>query len=809
MQGLRLNVTEQLYLFLLSIGIFWVSDHTPTNKTETKKQNLVETEKRFYKKEKVTQDTAQFSYAKKQSYRILTSNLTSQIPIEFPKAHSANIVSKTNQTSKNNKTKNSILSPNNVAESRRGWYYELQLKISGPLLLTEQNENYFRENNQASAIFKLESPYHNKLGRLQIRGQVPIHLFWQTTSTTAYPNEIMKLLPDKSQIQVMQAVYHSNLYLRWEIPKRLPLNKNYQSAYLQIGSIEPRYESLWHMLGSATPFPGSKQSLAYLPKPSTHQVTKQGQPLAKTLPSLEYKSDGALGQNIGLSWDGRFVQALLLHQRNSYEQHLSTGLALRLDYLPKRPASSINSRPATRAVQNIYRIRAASLLSQNLSRPDNDSSWYFDHLQLRQNSHFYQAEASQRWNELLRYDTSVKQFYFQLAWKHNVYAAPGKKQNSYFQLGLEQAASVSPLDYWGSLQRYYFKFQFPIFKQSINYMLLNNEFYATYSDANWIDSRRRLASSTVSQWYGQRLNLQNQLSLYFQQKSSQQKTASSGSGNSSSASISQTSSKRHQQILRLNSGAKTIQLFHNTQSSYWNLGADNYWLWYSNRKSFKHLWHLMLGVNLYQTLPAVNDIRLQLRYFPTALWQGFVTSSLGWQQQPPTRKPQLHRKIVRTHRLGWKTKFKAKATEENLEQGNLEQASIALSLFFQIWNYGQYSRQKNTTGWWKFFQLQWELGLQFLLEQSTYLILQTKLQAHFQLAKHWSILFTVKLNEWQKTQETVLQPPKTLKLELSLCYQFQSSKDSQISLPQGQGNIEQDIPGDDPLKEFNNSFELE
>ena len=460
-------------------------------------------------------------------------------------------------------------------------------------------------------------------------------------------------------------------------------------------------------------------------------------------------------------------------------------------------------------MQNIYRIRAAGLLSQNLSKPDNDSSWYFDHLQLRKNSHLYQAQASQRWHELLRYDTSVKQFYFQMGWKHNVGAAPGKKQNSYFQLGLEQAASVSPLDYWGNLQRYYFKFQFPIFEQPSKYVVLNNEFYGTYSDGNWVDSRRRLASSVVSQWYGRRLNLQNQLSLYFQQKSSPPKTASPAENNSNSISPA-TLSQRHQQILRLNSGAKIIQLFHHTQSSYWNLGANNYWLWYRDRKSFKHLWHLMLGANVYQTLPATDDISLKLRYFPTPLWQGFVTSSFGWQQQPPTKKPQLlQRKIVRTHRLGWKTKLRAKATEDNLEQDTLEQASIALSLFFQIWNYGQYNRQKKTTGWWKFFQLQWELGLELQLEQNAYLALQTKLQAHFQLARHWSVLITAKLSEWQKTPETVLQPPKILELELSLRYQFQSSKmnqDNQIDIPQD--NINQDILEDDPLEEFNNSFEL-
>ena len=754
MQGFRLSVTEQLCLFLTSVGLLWISDQSPPDIIRASKARQMA----MPHKEVYTERPSHFDARPNQ-------NGSAQI-YQIYQTESPNVIDKPIPINRQ-----SIDLPAGVSA---GWSYTLQFKVISPLPLQGGFANYAEKIDETSAVFELESPHHLRWGSLQIRSQVPLHRLWQTdwkTDMTGYPQEI-----DRSPIQ---AAYHSNLYLRWAIPAAQ--SRNFNGSYLQIGSIQPRSDSLWYTLRSTSSFPGSKEALAALPM----RAKLPGQGGAST----KYQSQSGLGQNIGLSWDGQFLQVLLLHQRSIREEHLSTGLALRFDRLPPiEPIALSGLQKTNNLAQNTYRLRVAALLSQNLSKADSSSNWYQNHTQQRQNASLYQASAEQRWPELLRYDRAVKQFYLQAGWKHSFQPKyVSQKRSSYFQLGTEQGASVSPLDYWGNLQRYYFQFQFPVFEQPVKQAVLSNAFYATYSDAHWVDARRRLASSTVSQRYGRRLNLQNQFKLYFQQKPVNP-TDKAGPPNRASR-----SSKLRQQVLRLDNGVKTIGLFHSSQTSYWNFSLNYYWLWYRSNQSFRNVWHLMLGANLQQPLFTATDIRPELTQFPTTLWLGEAKNSFGWQQQPPTRKPLVATGIPSVSRFGWKIMLKGKGDEHAAKQG-----SLALRLFFQVWHYG--SRQQST-GWWKFFQIQWDLRLSLeQLEQAAYWTFQTRLQARLQLRLHWSMLLAVKLNELRQTLDAPVRLPESLQLELRFRYEFQHIQPSSAT------SIDLDK---DPLEELSKPFELD
>ena len=798
MKDLRLSVSEKLCLLLTGIGTLWVSDQVRPDTFQTKEPI----------QEPITQDVQNPAEPLELQYTGSALDFKSQtaLPVQTNQKNFSKILTQKTVTNKISSNKAKIRF---VSHSADNWNYLIRFQAVAPLFLEHRGwEDYPEEIHDISAVLDLTSPYHLKRGSIRIRAQIPFHRLWQDEANTYdYPKEIQKLYQSEYRAPIALA-YHSRLYLGWIIPplqSKKNQNKttnsenpqNYWGSHLQVGSIRPHSESAWYTLRSSLSFQSSRQSLSSMPK-STNV------PGASTT----YDSQNGLGKNIGFSWDSRVIQILILHQRSSREEHLSSGLTLRFDHLPK---ADNNQEPIKNTVQNIYRLRFAGLFSQNLSKPNSDSSWYLNHTQSRQNMALYQANPDQRWGRLLRYDRSVKQFYMQAGWKHNI--QKGRGPNAYLQLNTEQGFSISPLDYWGNLQKYYVKFQFPIFQHPTlaKRAILYNEFYAAYQDSHWIDARRRLASSVTNRWYGKRFNLQNRFILNFEQRPQKQKPSQS-LNESYKQSSKDTISRLYRQTLHIDTGIKTIRLFHSTQASYWNFGADYYWLWQHRNQILSHVWHLMLGGDLYQSLPLTNDIHPTLVQFPTALWQWKLNSGLGWQQRPPSRKP-LANNRNRVHRLGWKTTLSNKVNTQTIEQ-----SSLVWDLFLQLWHYYSAHQNKRTVGWERLFRLQFRFGLACNWEETAYLTFRTKLQAWFALSRDWSVNFAVELREWKQIINRPAELPKSLQLELKIQYQFHSpigaATNSQITNPTE--NVAQSIPQVDPLdvsteplKELEQAFQEE
>ncbi|WGK69855.1 hypothetical protein P0082_03065 [Candidatus Haliotispira prima] len=705
--------------------------------------------------------------------------------------------------------------PNSIRPNT--WYFAWQWNVQSPLpgISNQQGgdsalEDYFREIDDVSAHFELESPNPDRPGSVQIRGHLPLHLLWQVQDTdyfSGYPDELSGLVPDCQPAlqQALHTMYRSGLYLRWAIPfvpvppavkmadadpnTAIPTTgKAPRSSYLQAGSIRIRSDSLWYTLDNASYFPSSKTAMTGFP----------GRSKANTMSTM-YERDKGWGQNFGLSWDGRNFHALLLHRRSSGEENLSTGLAVRLDQTSSPKSIGQNTG------QNLYRLRAATLFSQNISKTDakqeETGDWYFTHTGQFQNAKLYRAEAMERLTQLLRYDQAVKQFYLQAGWKHYfqtrlpatgtakgeepakhklpLYTSPFHKP--YFQLGTEQAASVSPLDYWGNLQKYHIRFRLPLYAKQARDLgklrlsknvTLEDDFLASYYDANWVDARRKLAGSVLSQLYGRRLYLQNRLSLYFRQKETLPRQAGAVSQNGQPTPT-RLRAKLREQTLHFDSGLRTIRLLQDGQTEYLNFGLQYQSLLhrktampYNSVGGADSSWYLTIRANLTQQQPQTEDINIRLTELPEALWQRKLEWGIGWQQRPPTRIPQNRlstpssssstsgtpspdkeptrmakdpnpgyrfpnpttsptRQAV--HRFGWKAAIEIQ--EAGISNGDLFrpvqmyqqdigkienlQGSLKLSLFFQTWHYGRYQRGNTPrkSGWWKFFQLQLNLNL--------------------------------------------------------------------------------------------------
>ena len=118
-----------------------------------KKENLVGVqENTVSKKEKNRARNAQFFIFKKNSItvgeKIALLTRRAKFQRKFQRHGRCQIKFAKQIKAKNNQAKESMLSLGNLAEVGRGWYLELQLKVSNPLLLSEKNEDYFREKQR-------------------------------------------------------------------------------------------------------------------------------------------------------------------------------------------------------------------------------------------------------------------------------------------------------------------------------------------------------------------------------------------------------------------------------------------------------------------------------------------------------------------------------------------------------------------------------------------------------------------------------------------------------------------------------------
>ena len=590
--------------------------------------------------------------------------------------------------------------------SGNGWYYSWQTKFESPI----PGDSIF------TTFLQAESPYSSRLGSLEIRSEFPVHLLWRQppkTALSAYPPELAELRWAPFPQNLLHAMYRSKLYLRWAIPGKKASKSDHLGSYLQIGSIRARAQSPWQFLNRSTPFPTS-------PKPISTAIPPGLLP-GQYFASTEYESEKGIGQNIGLSLDSPNLQGFLLHQRNLRSESLQSGLALQLE---KRSPQVQNSRSFVQNTENLYRIRFASLFSQNLSKAPLQSGWYLPHIQQPQNSGLYRSK--QRWAELLRYDRAVKQFWLQARWSQ-VQQAGGQKRK--IELRTEQSSSVSPLDYWGLHQRYHLLLELPLYARKsapsrIKKLVLGNYLFASYTDANWVDAQRRLAGSSRAQFYRRRLVVQNRMSWRF----------------------SQTFGGAQNHILRAVAGAKIARFLEPKMLGYVDFGLEYYWL--RTRKETnrpERTWYIMSKADFAQK-PA--STRQKPPVMPV-LWEQILVLGVGWKQNPPNRVPQADRPNT-SARLGWKLNIQGRQSDLIFGTGT-KRLEGSLNLFVQFWRYGRYVRRTSTLRWWKLLELQCRFGTKLSwFGGRAKAGFWGQLRGRLQLAKNWSFELVLKLESVQK-----------------------------------------------------------
>ena len=742
------------------------------------------------------------------------------------------------------------------SSATNGWYFLWEVKFKSPIHLGA------RQIETSTLSLRADSPYSSRFGSLQIRSDLPAHLLWQQpkpAALSAYPTDLAELRQNSKPFlqNLLHTAYRSKWYLRWAIPpnKNQP-KESHLGSYLQLGGIQARDGSPWQFLNRSKPFSSPKPGRINTAIPS-------GMLPGHYFASTKYTSE--MGQNIGLSFDSPNFGVFALHRRGSRAESLQSGVMLNFerltskarltaqnptdffDFPPQKIAlNTAKSQPinlnSTNNInaQNLYRVQFAGLFSQNLTKAPSQSGWYLSHTQQTQNASFYAARAKERWGELLRYDRAVKQFYFQAQWKRLqtprwTKRPESTRQNTHrktrFELRTEQSSSVSPLDYWGIQQRYHFQFELPLYdkifssvslaKTLVKSLVLRNYFFASYTDANWVDAQRRLASSRQAQFYRRRLLFQNQIGWHFQQKVPSASTT-------------------YDHILRWKASAKIARFLEPKVLSYLNFGLEYHWLWRKTEQR-NQTWHLMLKTDFAQQQPTSSQLERQPFQIGPILWSRKLILGIGWKQNPPTRIPQK----VKTQRmaqsqkykmgkpatrLGWKLAIQSKennltAIFEMLQIGpkrkNL-QGIVEFSLFFQFWRYGHYFRRTNTLRWWKLFALQLKLGANISFsevpkQKSTIMAklhLWAQLKAHLQLAKNWSFQFGFKLEEWKLKNHSPVssfwEPATTAKFSIMLFlrYELYSSK-----AHKEQNQRAKELPNNetlhetpDPTKEFEDSF---
>ncbi len=795
----------------------------------------------------------------------------------------------------------------------RAWYSTWQLRVQKvlPILRGDRYysvQDYLQDFDRVLLYWELESPrpegqgyLAQPLGYLKIRGHIPLQLLWQppdSGNNPGYPGECAREFMRLSQegafcAQALNTAYHSGLYLRWAGPQAVPnvgsktgeAGKPQRGSYLQVGSIRVRDESPWQTLSASAPFATGKAAPAALPR--SGRPALPGQNFATT----KYRPEVGLGRNWGLSWDGPHLQVLLLHQRDGTAEQLSSGLALRFDHIAAVP----NIRPRTKACgecitvpdrgihsgKNIYRLRAATLWSQNLSADSHrqNGDWYFSHSPQVGSTTLYDAGTAERWAELLRYDRAVKQIYLQAGWKRLFpkQAGPDLKprlpaRTAFLHLGSELAFSVSPLDYWGGLQKFYTRFYLPFqarqvllqdlptkqFALRTKRFAIGNEFLLSAADAHWVDAGRKLARSALSRRFGKRLYAQNQLSLHWRNKTN----VPSPHLDAPAHSINYNTSgglRSQEQVLRFRSGLHSIRLFQPTQGNYWNLGIRYYRLWSRHRSPSATApdttWYFILDAELQQMVPRSADIQVKQSSFPAPLWRRELEWRLGWQQRPPTRKPDQPESVPEQKsggtgrggtrfRWGWQSSLGLE--EAHLPAGaagplgelwfsghwdNWEnlRGNWRLGFFVQVWQYSKF-RHGNTAermGWWKVFQLQLDLGIRLNFEQSgrfgrlSRLSFRAKLQGRLRLSRNWQFVLALRLDEWSlrygwdssavlHLQQAIGQLANKLSLELSLRYELRSRSvakntdpaDSAVPNYANAAAAEDDVDSSDSLREL-------
>ena len=590
--------------------------------------------------------------------------------------------------------------------------------------------------------------------------------------------------------------------------------------------------------------------------------------------NTEYASE--TGQNIGLSIDSPNFSVFALHRRSSRGESLQTGLLLNLEHrhtiskaskmkkshiksakqntqtekppnfpdlaaqtiiaaktLKLSSSTSLDTPNIGHNFQNFYRVQLASLFSQNLTKGPSQSGWYLPHIQQSQNANLYAGHATERWEELLRYDRAVKQFYFQAQWKHlqpPMWAKQSTSQNTRhktrLELRTEQSSSVSPLDYWGIQQRYHFQFELPLYdktslstglvKTLTKSLILRNYFFASYTDANWVDAQRRLTSSRQAQFYRRRLLFQNQMGWYLQQKVPDVSTT-------------------YDHILRLKASAKIARFLEPQMLSYFDFGLEYHFL-RSKTKRLKQTWYLTLKADFAQQQPTSSQLEQQLFQTGPILWRRKLSLGIGWKQNPPTRIPQKSETAGQRQktgklatRLGWKLAIQSRESDLSAMFGTLRigperknlQGSLDIDLFLQFWRYGRYFGRTTTLRWWKLFALQLKLGVTLSFAEApkqrnkiiNRLNLHAQLQARLQLAKSWSFQLGFQLEDWKfdSPGDPFLEPatPARFSMVLLLRYELQQShkkqKSKEINPPEK--NIPSKIFNEEPVESFEESFQ--
>ena len=633
--------------------------------------------------------------------------------------------------------------------SGNGWYYSWQTKFESPI----PGDSIF------TTFLQAESPYSSRLGSLEIRSELPVHLLWrQPGALSAYPPELAELRWARFPQNLLHAMYRSKLYLRWAIPGKKASKSDHLGSYLQIGSIRARAQSPWQFLNRSTPFPTS-------PKPQRISTAipsglLPGQYFANT----EYESEKGIGQNIGLSLDSPNLQGFLLHQRNLRSESLQSGLALQLE---KRSPQTPNSRSFAQNTENLYRIRFACLFSQNLSKAPLQSGWYLPHIQQPQNSGLYRSK--QRWAELLRYDRAVKQFWLQALWRQ------ADSQKRKIELRTEQSSSVSPLDYWGLHQRYHLLLELPLYARKsapsrIKKLVLGNYLFAGYTDANWVDAQRRLAGSSRAQFYRRRLAVQNRMSWRFSQT-----LAGGGAQN---------------HILRAVAGAKIARFLEPKMLGYVDFGLEYYWL--RTRKETtrpERTWYIMSKADFAQKPPSSR----QKPPVMPVLWEQILVLGVGWKQNPPNRVPQKPDRPKTSARLGWKLNIQGRQSDLIFGTGT-KRLEGSLNLFVQFWRYGWYVRRTSSLRWWKLLELQCRFGTKLSwFAGRAKAGFWGQLRGRVQLAKNWSFELVLKLESVQKADGFFESPS----IRLVLRHEFAGAA----------GAAENDAPElTEPIEAFEDAF---